>query len=268
MNFNLLKKELKFTYKNTILWSLLFVLFTGMYIPMSNQILSQSNNVLELINNMPRFLLESFNFSEQIFTKPEGIFGSEGMSFVYLLGAVFSAMLVGKVFADEYEKGTIEYLSVKPISRSTLYITKFTNIMINILFLNIIFTISVVSMYAIFMEYEYNPEILLAFGIYSLTVQIFFSSISVMISILTQNNSSNLGISLSILIFMYFGDTMAKTIEATSWIKYFSIFNYIPLMETVLEEKIFWVNSLIILLISFGIYYFSYYLFKNKDINV
>jgi ABC-2 type transport system permease protein len=203
-----------------------------------------------------------------MFSKPEGIFGSEGMSFVYILGAVFSAMLISKVFANEYEKGTIEYLCVKPISRSSLYITKFTNIMINILFLNILFTISVVSMFAIFMEYDYNPNILLGFGIYSLTVQIFFSSISVIISILTQNSSSNMGISIGILIFMYFGDTMANMIDATSWIKYFSIFHYIPLMETVLEEKVFWINSLLIILISLGIYYFSYYLFKNKDINI
>jgi ABC-2 type transport system permease protein len=239
-----------------------------MYIPISNQLLSQSGDLLKFINNMPKFLLESFNFNEQMFSKPEGIFGSEGMSFVYILGAVFSAMLISKVFANEYEKGTIEYLCVKPISRSSLYITKFTNIMINILFLNILFTISVVSMFAIFMEYDYNPNILLGFGIYSLTVQIFFSSISVIISILTQNSSSNMGISIGILIFMYFGDTMANMIDATSWIKYFSIFHYIPLMETVLEEKVFWINSLLIILISLGIYYFSYYLFKNKDINI
>ncbi|SDC34734.1 ABC transporter permease subunit [Geotoga petraea] len=268
MNFNLLKKEIKFTYKSSILWTLLFVLFTSMYIPISNQLLSQSGDLLKFINNMPRFLLESFNFNEQVFTKPEGIFGSEGMSFVYILGAVFATMLISNVFAREYEKGTIEYLCVKPISRSTLYITKFINIIINILFLNIIFTISVVSMYAIFMEYEYNPEILIGFGIYSFTVQIFFSSLSVIISILTQNSSSNMGFSFAILIFMSFGDTMANIIDATSWIKYFSIFHYIPLTETVLEEKIFWINSIIIILISLGIYYFSYYLFKNKDINI
>jgi len=268
MNLNLLKKELKFTYKSLILWTLLFVLFTAMYIPISNQLLSQSGDLMKFVQSMPKFLLESFNFNEQMFTKPEGIFGSEGMSFVYILGAVFSAMLISKVFASEYEKGTIEYLCVKPISRSTLYITKFTNIIINILFLNIAFTISVLSMFAIFMEYDYNPQILLGFGIYSLTVQIFFSSISVIISILTQNSSSNMGISVGILIFMYFGDTMANMISATSWIKYFSIFHYIPLMETVLEDKVFWMNSIFIILISIGIYYFSYYLFKNKDINI
>ncbi|MGM0641367.1 MAG: ABC transporter permease subunit [Thermotogota bacterium] len=268
MNFNLLKKELKFTYKSLFLWTLLFVLFTAMYIPISNQLLSQSGDLMKFIESMPKFLLESFNFNEQMFTKPEGIFGSEGMSFVYILGAVFSAMLISKVFANEYEKGTIEYLCVKPISRSNLYITKFVNILINILFLNIIFTISVLSMFAIFMEYDYNPEILLGFGIYSLTVQIFFSSISIIISILTQNSSSNMGISVGILIFMYFGDTMANMISSTSWIKYFSIFHYIPLVETVLEDKVFWINSLFIILISLGIYYFSYYLFKNKDINL
>ena len=77
-----------------------------------------------------------------------------------------------------------------------------------------------------------------------------------------------MGISVGILIFMYFGDTMANMISATSWIKYFSIFHYIPLMETVLEDKVFWMNSIFIILISIGIYYFSYYLFKNKDINI
>lgn len=268
MNLNLLKKEYKFTFKSLLLWTILFVLFTAMYIPISNQLLEQSGDLMKFVQNMPKFLLDSFNFSEQMFTKPEGIFGSEGMSFVYILGAVFSAMLISKVFAKEYEAGTIEYLCVKPISRSNLYVTKFINIMINIILLNTIFTISILTMFAIFMKYDYNPQILLGFGLYSLTVQIFFSSISVIISIITQNTSSNMGISIGILIFMYFGDTMANIISATSWIKYFSIFHYMSLTDTVLKENVYWFNSIIIILISFGIFYFGYYLFKKRDINL
>jgi ABC-2 type transport system permease protein len=205
---------------------------------------------------------------KDLFTKPEGIFGGEGMSFIYILGAIFIASMVGNIFAKEYENKTIEYLIVKPLSRKDIFIQKLLCLISYTILLNLIFTFVMLIEFKLLVNYPYNQNVLIAFGYYSFVSQFFFLGISMISSIFFQKSSMNTLISLAVVIYMYFGNTLAKMSEKLILISRMSIYNYIPITDTIIEGKFYYVNGLFIIFISLILMAVSYLIFIKKDIKI
>jgi ABC-2 type transport system permease protein len=265
---NIFKKELKWNLKFFLIWLSVFLLWEWMYVPITGQFMGEISTFVTFLDKLPKALLKAFNMDAQMLTKPEGLFGSEGMSFLYILGAVFSATLAGNLFAKEYEQKTIEFLLIKPLSRISIFLQKFS---VFFLFISISFAAFTVNLFLLFHIFigpkiAFDYGILFAFGLYAYVVMAFFGSLSIFLSIMTQKSSINTTVSLALIIFMYFGASLAETFKVTSWIGWLSIFKFIPLMDTVKEGKIFWENSLLIFLISLAGVFLCAWIFNRKEI--
>lgn len=263
---NLYIKEIRGNFKTFLIWSIVFIAFISMYVPITDLIIEQIEPMLDFVKSMPEILLRMFNLEEELLTTPEGLFGTEGMSFVYILGAIYMTTIVGNIFAKEYENKTIEFLMGKPIKRSQIFMSKLLAILTYVVLTNIIFTFILVMEFRIFIDQSYNETILYGFGIYSFTNQMFYLAISLIVSVFFQKSSLNLGISIFVLIFMYFGDTLARMRESTEFLTKLSIYNYIPLADTILDNEIKILNSFFIIVLSLIIFLISYIIFKKKDI--
>ncbi len=266
MFLNIYKKEFKWNFVSLLIWTAVFMGFIFMYLPMTNLILEEMEELMKFVEKMPQFLLKMFNFEPEVFSKPEGIFGSEGMTFVYILSAVFAAGLAGNVFSKEFENKTIEYLLVKPVKRSTVFYAKSLMMFSYIGILTGIFTISLLSAFNIFIKIPYSENILYAFGLYTLSVLIFFSGMSTLISCITKKSTLNTSISIGITIFMYFGDSLGRSFESVNWLAKISIFNYIPLADTVINDRMYLMNSIIIMILGIIMYTIAYFIFDKSDI--
>lgn len=265
---NVYKKELKWNFLTVIIWMAVFVGFCFLYIPLSDELLKEADQLMNFLEKMPEFLLQMFNFEAEVISKPEGLFGSEGMSFVYILSAIYAAMLAGSLFSKEFENKTIEYLLTKPGKRLTFFFSKASVMYTYILFLSAVFTISMMQLFAIFVSGDYSNKVLLGFGVYALAVQVFFGSIAVLISVLTKKGSLNTAISIGLTIFMYFGDSLGRSFDHLKWMAKISIFHYIPLADTIIDEKIFLGNSLMIMAVGGAVLLLSSWVFNKTDVSV
>jgi ABC-2 type transport system permease protein len=239
-----------------------------MYLPMTNLILDEIDELMKFVEKMPEFLLKMFNFEPEVFSKPEGVFGSEGMSFIYILSAVFAANLAGTVFSREFEQKTIEFLLVKPVKRSRVFFEKSFLMFTLIILLSVLFTLFVFLGFNWFINQAYNNTILLSFGIYTFCVLSFFSGLSTLISCMTKKSNLNISISIGIIIFMYFGDSLGRSFESVSWLAKMSIFNYIPLADTIINEKMYLTNAVIISLIGLLFFVVGFLVFDKSDIEI
>jgi ABC-2 type transport system permease protein len=237
-----------------------------MYLPMTNLIMEEMGELMKFVEKMPEFLLKMFNFEPEVFSKPEGIFGSEGMTFVYILSAVFAAGLAGSVFSKEFENKTIEYLLVKPLKRATVFSAKSLMMLTFIGILTGIFTLSMLVAFGIFIKMAYSLNILYSFGLYTLSVLVFFAGMSTLISCITKKSSLNTSISIGITIFMYFGDSFGRSFESVSWLAKMSIFNYIPLADTVMNDRMYLLNSIIIIILGLVMFTAAFFVFDKSDI--
>src|SRR6056297_684023 len=251
-----------------LIWCAVFIGFIFMYLPMTNLILDEIDELMKFVEKMPEFLLKMFNFEPEVFSKPEGIFGSEGMSFIYILSAVFAANLAGAVFSREFEQKTIEFLLVKPVKRSRIFIEKASFMLVLIILLSVLFTIFELLGFKWFIRQEYSEKILLSFGLYTFCVLAFFGGLSTLISCITKKSNLNISISVGIIIFMYFGDSLGRSFESISWLSKMTIFHYIPLAETIINERMYLTNAIIISLIGVVLFIAGFLVFKKSDIEI
>ena len=266
MILNIFKKEIKTNFLSFFIWSLVFVGFILMYIPIADLMQDEIDNMIKIAEKMPSFLMNLFNFNPELVTKPEGLFGLEGMSFIYIFASLFSATLAGAIFSKEFESKTIEYLLVKPVNKFQVFLAKTLTMLFFVISLALVFTIAEIIFFNIFVSQDYNKTILYSFGLYTLCVLIFFGGLSATISFITKKSRLNIIVSVGIVIFMYFGDSLGRSLENLKLLSRISIFNYIPLADTVISGKMFWQNSLVIIAIGLMFYFVAYIIFRNLDI--
>jgi len=263
---NLFKKDFKYNFRGLLIWSIIIFSFALLYIPFTEKILSDSAQMIQILDKFPKAFLKSFNIDTESFSTPEGFFGSEGMSFIFILTGLFAATLSGSLFAKEFENKTIEYLLIKPFSRTKIFIQKALVLIFNILILNFIFNFSVLYLFSVFVSSEYDKSILFGFGLYVFVVELFFGALGILFSILFQKSSLTTSLSLGILFIMFFGETTASEIKVIEPLAKLSIFHYISLIETVKNHKIYLSNSFIIMILSFIIMYVALKIFEKKNI--
>ncbi|ACR79190.1 ABC transporter permease subunit [Kosmotoga olearia] len=264
---NVFKKDFRGRFRSFFIWTIIISLFGFLYIPFTDKLLEESEPMLKMLENIPKVLLNMFNMDVAMFSKPEGIFGSEGMSFVYILTGVFAAMMAGALFSREFEEKTIEYLLVKPISRRRIFLEKSFTLITFVILLSGLFTITTVLLFRTLVHTApYNEHILFGFGLYVLSIQLFFAAVSTLVSLATQKSSLTTSLTLGILIFMYFGNSLSSVNKNLAWMGKISVFHYLPLIDTVVKEKIFVSNALVIILVALLIFYGALEFFKRKDV--
>ncbi len=81
-----------------------------------------------------------------------------GYDFIYILTGIFASVMAGGIFAKEFEKKTIEFLLVKPISRKQVFRQKALALLIFVHSLSGIFTVGTLVFFDIFVTAGYSQK--------------------------------------------------------------------------------------------------------------
>ncbi|WP_129409153.1 ABC transporter permease subunit [Marinitoga lauensis] len=265
---NLIKKEFKFNFKSLFIWIIVITVFNLMFIGLSDLISDENATYVSFIKRMPKAFLDAFNMDPETLFRAEGLLGTEGMTFMFIFFGLYASMLSSKLFAGEYNNKTVEYLLIKPYSRKKIFFNKVYVILINILILFLVFLGTEFWFFNQFVKSDYNNNILFAFALYLLVVEIFFASIAALLSILVKTRKLTNSISLGILFFMYFGYTITEGVKNTELFRKLSIFYYIPIKDTLKNGNIYFLSSIIIIFISFILFFLSQRIFEKQDIMI
>ncbi|MBO8160738.1 MAG: ABC transporter permease subunit [Thermosipho sp. (in: Bacteria)] len=261
----LFKKELKFNIKNFLIWTLVLLFFSAMIAPFIDGIMEDADSLKEFINSLPKFMLKMFNISENFIT-PEGFFSAKVMFMAEIFAGIFAIILAVNIFVSEYESKTIEYLLVKPITRKKIFYKKLLVLIIYYSIFSLVFCVSVLWLFSIYVHYEYNPYILAGFSLYLYVIEIFFGSITVLLSVIFQKSFLTISISSGIFLLMFITDMLGNAVEKLSWLRSITIFKYISLGDTIQYNKVYVSNSILSILIGFGILLIAGKIFEKEDI--
>ncbi|GAB6190016.1 hypothetical protein JCM30566_17580 [Marinitoga arctica] len=265
---NLIKKEFKFNFRNLLIWIIVITLFNLMFISLSDLISDENAPYMSFIKKIPKAFLNVFNMDPETLVRAEGLLGTEGMTFMFIFFGLYASMLASKIFAGEYDNKTIEYLLIKPYSRNRIFFNKIVVVLTNIIILFLVFLGTEFWFFNQFVKKDFSNNILIAFALYLYVVEIFFASIATFISLLIKTRKLTNSISLSLLFFMYFGYSITEGVKNTELLRRISIFFYIPIKETLKNESVYYINSLIIIFISVVIFYVSQKIFEKQDVMV
>ncbi|SHH53266.1 ABC transporter permease subunit [Thermosipho atlanticus] len=261
----LFQKELKSNIKIFLIWTFVLFFFAALIAPFINGVMEDADSLKDFINSLPKFMLNLLNISENFIT-PEGFFSAKVMFMAEIFAGIFAIILAVNVFTSEYETKTIEYLLVKPLTRNKIFFKKFLVLFVYYTIFASVFCLSVLWLFKIYVHYEYNSSILAGFALYLYVIEIFFGALTVLFSVLFQKSFITISLSSGIFLIMFIADIFGNAMKKLEWIRYFTLFKYISLGDTIQYEKVYILNSLFFILIGLAVFLLASKIFKNEDI--
>jgi len=185
--------------------------------------------------------------------------------FLFVLFTIFPATLFTREIASASEKGTIELILGRPVSRSCYAFTIGIFFLCGLVLLSLCQTLGVViSLHSFPVNYPFNtflPAIInFAF------LFIFIGFMSMLISVSSRHGSKSAGAIIGFTLGLYFFEYIGRTIKFIGMTSYFNPFHYYR-PQHILSTNNFPTGSLLILALS-GLVLFaiSITIFRNRDL--
>lgn len=202
------------------------VAFLEMYVAIYPSIAAQSANFTELLKNYPQEFMKAFGIEKLDMSTLENYIAMEHFSLIWpLMLVIFMIAIAGSALAGEVERGTIELLLARPLSRLKMFIARYVYglIALVIFILTTVFTIvPLAQMHHV----AYSVD---RFGIVAI-MGLFFGlaiySLAMLVSALSSEKGRVSMVMGGLLVLMYVLNLVAALKENLSDLKYFSFFHY------------------------------------------
>lgn len=266
MNKNLYQKELKRNRKNLITWTAIIIGFTLMVLSIFPYMQEMGASMTQLMDKMPAELKNAMGMDENSWKSILGFYSTYYGIYIVVLISIYTTSTGTGIVSKEEKDRTSEFLFTKPITRKELFITKmgslFTLVAITYLAQLIIAVIGI----QLFKTNELNWNAFWMIHINGLFLILFFTSIGVLLSMFVQPKKNFMGIVVGITFGSYFINAIAKSTPTTSWLGYFTPFNYFDLNANSPDLGINYLAGTVIVATSIALLYFAKRKFESKDI--
>ena len=260
---NLILREIKSNIKSIIFWSLGISLLIFGVISKMSVIQDQGVNIDELMAGFPKILMVLFGFSSVPLDNPEGIFVIT-MTYIVIGLLIHASILGARTMTKEEEDNTAEFLFLKPISRTSIFIKKvIANIISIVLIDSILIGVSIISIITLTSSSDIN--FIFIYFIYIFILQLFVLSIGNIIG----NSTTNRGVTISALIGLafYFIHVLVLMVDNMEYLNYLSPLTMLS-GENIYNGDINNIYVIGLLILSIIIFIISCKLINKKDIKM
>ncbi|MBU1118814.1 ABC transporter permease [Patescibacteria group bacterium] len=253
---------------SVIAYSLAGILFMWMFVGLYPSIKENTAEFDELLKAYPQELIKAFGIEELSFDTLERFLAVEQYSITWPLMAVFMVVsFAGMALAREIEKGTAEILLSRPVSRLTIFFSKYIAGIKAFAIFTIVSIFSVVplaEMYNIDYSLENQAKTALLGFLFGLAI----FSFSYMLSAMFSERSKAYMISGGVLILMYVLKIMSSLEDNLENLKYASFFHYFDANKTLIYGEIDTTSVLVFLGVTVVCTVIGAIWFNKRDIAI
>ena len=264
---NLFKRELKANRKSLIIWSIgvIFMVAAGMGKYSSLEGTGQSMNAL--MADMPKSLQAIMGTGSLDLSTPIGYFG---VLFLYLavMAAIYAAMLGSNIIAKEERDKTVEFLLVKPVSRTRMITSKLLAALVNILIFNAVTFASSVGMVQKYAEGQDVTGDITLLMVGMLILQLLFLVVGTAIAAVFKNAKKATSLATGILLILFILSIAIDLNEKLDGLKFLTPFKYYDAKLVLQEggfEPLYLALSALLLV---GMTLVTYMFYRKRDMNV
>lgn len=264
---NLFKREMKANRKSLIIWSIGVVLMVAAGMGKYSSLEGTGQSMNALMADMPKSLQAIMGTGSLDLSTPIGYFG---VLFLYLavMAAIHAAMLGSNIIAKEERDKTVEFLLVKPVSRTRMITFKLIAALVNILIFNAVTFASSVGMVRKYAEGEDVTGDITLLMIGMLILQLVFLVLGTAIAAIYKNAKKATSLATGILLFLFILSIAIDLNEKLDGLKFLTPFKYYD-AKLVLEEggfePLYLTLSALLLL---GLTIATYVFYRKRDMNV
>jgi ABC-2 type transport system permease protein len=239
-----------------------------MYIALFPSIQQQSESFNELMKNYPESFAKAFGLDEITFDTLENFLSMEQFSIIWPIMVIFMLIAIaGNSLAGEIERGTVELLLSRPVSRIKIFFSKY--------FVGIfsLFAFSITSIFAVFPLAKIHNIDFVAPNYVSLALISFLFgwavfSLAIFFSAIFSERSKVYMSAGGILIAMYVLNLISSLKENFDGLKYGSFFHYYSSNDALIHNTLNLTSILIFVLSSILLTGLALYFFNKRDIAI
>ncbi|MDD5342505.1 MAG: ABC transporter permease subunit [Patescibacteria group bacterium] len=216
--------------------------FLEMYVAIYPSISSQAARFNELFASYPQEFLKAFGIDRLDMSTLENYIAMEHFSMIWpLMLVIFMISIAGGALAGEIDRGTIELLLARPISRLKLFIGRYLYGFIALVIF-ILATVFTVIPLAEMHKVTYDADRYLIISILGLFFGLAVFSLSMLVSALFSERGRVSMIMGGSLVLMYVLNVVASLKENLSDLKYLSFFHYFDAQSALTKGELNWTS--------------------------
>ncbi len=244
------------------------MLFTWMFVAIYPSFLDQAEEFQKMVENYPEAMMKMFDIEDISFETLENFLDVENYSIIMPLMVIFFVVsFAGATLAREVEKGTIEHILAKPISRLRLYFGRYIAGLVAIaVFVNasVFSVILFVQFHGV--EYHIGPHVKIAALSMLLGWAVF--SMASMFSAISSERSRAYMFCGAILFLMYVANIAAALIEKAENLQYISFFYYYDHAAAMTQNEFNFTSLVVFSIAAVVCTIIGAWVFQKRDIAV
>ncbi|MBU1167302.1 ABC transporter permease [Patescibacteria group bacterium] len=243
-------------------------LFMTMFIAMYPSIHEQTAEFDELLKAYPEGFMKAFGIEQLSFDTVEKFLSIEQYSITWPLMVCFLMIsFAGMALSREIEKGTIEIMLSRPVSRLSLFFSRYLAGVAVLALFTIVSVFSLIPLANIFgVDYQLEPNSKMALLSFLFGLAVF--SLGYMFSAIFSEKSKAYMLSGGILILMYVLRIISNFEEKYEDVKYASFFHYLDPDKALIDNELSLVSVLVFLSVAVICTVVGAIWFKKRDIAV
>lgn len=250
------------------IYSIASAAFVWMYVAIFPTLQDQAEEFEELFQTYPSEILEALNVEQISFDTIERFLQIEQYSLIWpLMVIIFLVALAGTALSFEVEKGTIENILAKPISRMQLFFGRYLAGAASLLAFTLISVFSVVPLAALH-NIDVVIEAYIAVSVLGFLFGLAIFSVAFMFSAMFSEKSKAAIFSGSIMLVMYVLNLLSNLVDKLENLKYFSFFYYYDFNAAMADFEVATVNIFFFVCVSVVCTAIGAFWYQRRDIAV
>lgn len=246
----LLARQIKDRRWTIVLYCAAGIAFLWIMTALYPSISQEADQFNQLLKSLPQGFLKAFDVEDNALSTFEGFIALRHFSLVWPIMLILLAIsLATRGLAGEVEKGTVELLLSRPISRLRVFVSRYMFGLLSIVVFTVVTVMAVwplAAVHGVALQLDRYLLLMCLAAIFGLAL----FSLSLMISAWCSEQGRVSMIMGSLLVAMYFLHIVAALKDSLDGLKYFSFFYYFDaqgvLKEGVINPVSLWVFALVI----------------------
>lgn len=267
MNRNLFFKELKRNASGLIIWTVIITLLICLTMSVYRTFMENQSKITGMLSLVPKGALQFkgiSNFNDLLSVL--GFYAANNVIYMMVLGSIFSIVLSSNILLrEEYDK-TAEYLLTRPLTRSEIYMTKLSIILLNVFLLNAVTSLAGFICMELVKKGPFSINAFLILSLYTFLLNALFASIGLFLSTLVKRAKPITTASIGLVLIFYFIYTLSKLTVNVSDIGYISPFRYVDMNVIDPSYKLDLLHLAYFLGITILLFGLAFRIYRRKDI--
>jgi ABC-2 type transport system permease protein len=227
MNGNLLLMEIRKNLASLIIWTTIITVLISLTMSFYGTFMENQSKIAGMLTIIPKGALQFkgvSNFNDLLSVL--GFYSANNVVYMMVLGSIFSIVLSSNILLKEEYNKTAEYLLTRPISRSEVFVSKTSVILLNIFLLNLVTALAGFISMELVKKGPFSLNAFLILTFYTLLLNILFGAIGLFLSTLVKRAKPITTLGIGLVLICYFIYTISRITVSASSIGYLSPFRF------------------------------------------